>query len=151
MTLTDAKQQLSRVVNRVARGEARVVVHKSGLPVVAIISADEYRRFTARERQDRASRAALFETLARFSDAAGGREPGVIRAVLDANTIAFGAARFRHGTSPPAIVLRAWVRQSFERLISDHLLAEVTRTLAKPYFLAHVQPDVHAATLAALQ
>jgi prevent-host-death family protein len=61
MKLTDAKQQLSRVV-----------VHKSGLPVVAIISADEYRRFTARERQDRASRTALFETLARFSDAIAG-------------------------------------------------------------------------------
>lgn len=69
MKLTDAKQQLSRVVNRVARGETRVVVQKSGLPIVAIISAEEYRRFTAREQQDRAEREERFETLARFSDA----------------------------------------------------------------------------------
>jgi prevent-host-death family protein len=69
MKLTDAKQQLSRVVNEVARGESRIVVEKSGLPVVAIISVDEYRRFKAREETDQARRAELFEKLARFSDA----------------------------------------------------------------------------------
>ena len=69
MKLTDTKQQLSRVVNRVARGETRVVVEKSGLPVAAIISAEEYRRFKEQEARDQAARAALFETLARFSDA----------------------------------------------------------------------------------
>lgn len=69
MKLTDAKQQLSRVVNEVARGESRIVVEKSGLPVAAIISVDEYRRFKAREETDQARRAALFEKFARFSDA----------------------------------------------------------------------------------
>ncbi len=69
MKLTDAKQQLSRVVNEVARGESWIVVEKSGLPVVAIISVDEYRRFKAREETDQARRAELFENLARFSDA----------------------------------------------------------------------------------
>lgn len=69
MKLTDAKQQLSQVVNRVARGESRVVVEKSGLPVVAIISVEEYRRFKAQEQSDQTRRAALFEKLARFSDA----------------------------------------------------------------------------------
>jgi len=69
MKLTDAKPQLSQVVNRVARGESRVVVEKSGLPVVAIISVDEYRRFRAQEESAEARRAALFEKLARFSDA----------------------------------------------------------------------------------
>lgn len=65
MKLTDTKQQLSRVINRVARGEARVVVEKSGLPVAAIISTEEYRRFKAQE----ARRASVFEAVARFSDA----------------------------------------------------------------------------------
>lgn len=69
MKLTDAKQQLSRVVNEVARGESWIVVEKSGLPVVAIISVDEYRRFKAREETDQARRAELFKNLARFSDA----------------------------------------------------------------------------------
>ncbi len=65
MKLTDTKQHLSEVVNRVARGETRVVVEKSGLPVAAIISVDEYRRFVA----DEAQRAARFEAIGRISDA----------------------------------------------------------------------------------
>src|SRR5262249_376226 len=67
MKLTDTKQQFSRVVNRVARGEARIVVEKSGLPVAAIIPADECRRFKDQERL--VARAALRETLTRLSQA----------------------------------------------------------------------------------
>ena len=67
MKLTETKQQLSRVVNRVARGETRVIVEKSGLPVVAIISTEEYRRFKAQEQE--AARQALFEAFSRISDA----------------------------------------------------------------------------------
>lgn len=69
MNLSETKQQLSRVVNSVARGEARVVVEKSGLPVAAIISVDAYRRLTQLEQEREAARARLFETLGRFSDA----------------------------------------------------------------------------------
>lgn len=75
----------------------------------------------------------------------------MIRAVLDANTIASGAARFRLGTSPPVLVLQAWALGQFEMLISDRLIDEVVRTLSKPYFLTHVEPDVHAATISALE
>ena len=65
MKLTDTKQQLSQVVNRVARGEAQVVVEKSGLPVAAIISAQDYRHFLDAESQ----REARFEAIGRISDA----------------------------------------------------------------------------------
>jgi prevent-host-death family protein len=65
MKLTDAKQQLSQVINRVARGETRVVVEKSGLPVAAIIAAEEYRRFVAAEEE----REARFEAISRISEA----------------------------------------------------------------------------------
>lgn len=65
MRLTETKQQLSEVVNRVARGETRVVVEKSGLPVAAIISIEEYRRF---KRQDQ-ERAARFAAMSRISEA----------------------------------------------------------------------------------
>lgn len=67
MKLTDTKQQLSEVVSRVARGESRVVVEKSGLPEVAIISAEEYRRFKAQEQE--VARATLAEAFGRISDA----------------------------------------------------------------------------------
>lgn len=66
----------------------------------------------------------------------------MIRAVLDANTIASGMARFRTGTTAPAAILRAWVTGEFELLLSEHILDEVLRTLAKPYFLARVGHDV---------
>ena len=67
MKLTDTKQQLSQVVNRVARGETRVVVEKSGLPVAAIISAGDYRRFKAQEQET--ARSTLIEAFSRISDA----------------------------------------------------------------------------------
>lgn len=65
MKLSDTKQQLSHVVNSVALGESRVVVEKSGLPVVAIISAEEYRRFLELD----AERTSRFEAMGRISDA----------------------------------------------------------------------------------
>jgi prevent-host-death family protein len=68
MELIDTKQQLSQVVKRVARGETRVVIEESGSPVAAIISSEEYRRFTVHERELQSERAAIFETFARFSD-----------------------------------------------------------------------------------
>lgn len=67
ITLSDTKQDLSRVIDRVARGEARIVVEKSGLPVAAIISTEEYRRFKAHEQE--MARRALFEAFGRISDA----------------------------------------------------------------------------------
>jgi prevent-host-death family protein len=53
MNLTETKQNFSKVVNQVARGEARVVVEKSGLQAAVLISVDEYVRFKAREEQRR--------------------------------------------------------------------------------------------------
>lgn len=39
MTVSQARQQFSETLNRVYRGEARVVVEKSGIPVGAIVSS----------------------------------------------------------------------------------------------------------------
>ena len=41
---SEARQQFSSVLNRVFHKEARVVVERSGIPVAAIVSADDLRR-----------------------------------------------------------------------------------------------------------
>jgi prevent-host-death family protein len=44
MKMTDAKQQFSRVVNSVFRTRKRVLVEKGGIPVAAIVSAEDLER-----------------------------------------------------------------------------------------------------------
>ncbi|MBA2597007.1 MAG: type II toxin-antitoxin system Phd/YefM family antitoxin [Chloroflexia bacterium] len=51
MKISDVKNTLSSVVDQVYRKEIRVLVEKSGIPVAAIISADELKRFTQLERE----------------------------------------------------------------------------------------------------
>ena len=65
MQFTEARQQLSQVVNRVARGERRVLLEKSGIPVAAIVSADDLRILTELE----ARREARFAAISRISEA----------------------------------------------------------------------------------
>ena len=74
----------------------------------------------------------------------------MIRAVLDANTIASGPARFWHDTTPPAVILRAWLEERFELWISGELIDEVTRTLPKQWFVEQVEPDVRRVAFEAL-
>jgi prevent-host-death family protein len=45
------KNTLSSLVNKVYRKETRVIVEKSGIPVAAIISADDLMRFAQLERE----------------------------------------------------------------------------------------------------
>ena len=66
--LTD-REQLSQLVDRVAQGDTRVVVEKSGLPTVAIISAEDYERFQSLDERDRTARAELHDAFCRISDA----------------------------------------------------------------------------------
>ncbi len=65
MTFTDARQQLSRVVNRVARRETRVLLEKSGVPVAALVSPDDLRRLTELD----AARDERFAAMRAFSQA----------------------------------------------------------------------------------
>lgn len=69
MELTDTNQQLSQVIHRVAKGEPRVVVEKSGPPVAVIISTEEYRNFKDQEEARKARLEEIRETFAKFSDA----------------------------------------------------------------------------------
>ena len=65
MKASDARQQFSDVINRVYRKETRVLVERSGIPVAAIVSADDLARL---DRYDR-ERAARFAGLSRISEA----------------------------------------------------------------------------------
>lgn len=59
MKASEAWQQFSQILNQVFRHETRVIVEKSGIPVVGIISADDLERFSLWEKQ----RAEQFKTL----------------------------------------------------------------------------------------
>jgi prevent-host-death family protein len=68
MKFTDARQQLSQVVNRVARHETRVLIEKSGVPVAALVSADDLRRLNELEARRQEQIAAMFEISRAFAD-----------------------------------------------------------------------------------
>ena len=56
------------------------------------------------------------------------------RVTADANLLASGALR-RHANAAAVRFLDTWRAQQFTLILSDHLLAEVERTLTKPYFV----------------
>jgi prevent-host-death family protein len=62
---SDARQQFSQLLNEVFREKSRVVVEKSGIPVAAIISAEDFKRL-ARLEQERAEQ---FKILDEIGDA----------------------------------------------------------------------------------
>jgi putative PIN family toxin of toxin-antitoxin system len=54
--------------------------------------------------------------------------------VLESGVVGFVAAADR----APALLLRAWRAGVFVLALSDHILTELERTLARPYFGAHL-------------
>ena len=65
LNFTETRQNLSQVVNRVARHEARIIVEKSGVPVVAIVSTDDLHRLDVMD----ARRHEQLAAMGRISDA----------------------------------------------------------------------------------
>ena len=60
MKISDVKSKLSSLVNEVYRKETRILVEKSGIPVAAIISADDLARLAQLE-QERDQRFAVID------------------------------------------------------------------------------------------
>ena len=56
------------------------------------------------------------------------------RVVLDVNVLASGVLGFLQPSTPPGLLLRAWRVGSFRLLISEHILTNLQRALAKTYF-----------------
>jgi uncharacterized protein len=57
-----------------------------------------------------------------------------MRVVLDANVFASGVLGYRRPDSTPGEIVRRWRTRDFVLISSDHLIGEVERTLADPYF-----------------
>ncbi len=68
VTATEARQHFASVINRVARKEARVLIEKSGVPVAAIVSADDIARLDRLDARFAARRQVLDAMRAPFRD-----------------------------------------------------------------------------------
>lgn len=64
---TAARQQFSELVNQVFRREKRVLIEKSGIPVAALISADDLEKFSRLE-AERARDFAVLDDVGRAFD-----------------------------------------------------------------------------------
>lgn len=60
---SDVRQRFAELVNRVHRGETRVLIEKSGIPAAVLISARDYERFEYLL-AERARRSAVFDRIA---------------------------------------------------------------------------------------
>lgn len=68
MKASEARQNFSQLLNRVFRGETRVIVEKSGIPVAAIVSADDLETLNRAEEQRKRDFAILDEFSFAFKD-----------------------------------------------------------------------------------
>jgi|SRR6476469_586379 len=99
MKASDARAQWSHVLNKVARRETRVVVEKSGVPVAAIISADDLERLNRMEQEREARWDAWQEIAARNAE----EDPEAVeRFVLDEIQAMRAEKRAKAAASPKA-------------------------------------------------
>src|SRR5438046_62447 len=64
----------------------------------------------------------------------------MITAVVDTNILASGLVR-RNPTTAVVEVVAGWRARTFRLAVSDHIIAELARTLANPYFQRHITPQ----------
>jgi len=70
LSASDARQQWSQLLNSVFRGESRVVVEKSGIPVAAIVSMADLERLSRLDKQRGEGLKALVFSWEAFKDVA---------------------------------------------------------------------------------
>jgi len=68
MKASEARQQFSKLLNEVFRRETRVLVEKSGIPVAAIISAEDLKRLGRMEEERKRDFSILDEMREAFKD-----------------------------------------------------------------------------------
>jgi len=85
MKASQARQEFSQLLNKVFRKEARVIVEKSGIPVAAIVSAEDLERLQQLEEQRQRNFDAIEAVGAAFKDVPDEElEAKVARAVSEA-------------------------------------------------------------------
>jgi prevent-host-death family protein len=65
---SDVRANWSELINQVFRGETEVVVEKSGIPVAAIVSTDDYEKLQRLKAQQKQDAALLKDLRAAFAD-----------------------------------------------------------------------------------
>lgn len=68
MNLSRAREQFSQVVNKVFKKETRVLVEKSGIPVAAIVSADDLHELQRMDQQRKQAFSVIDEIRTAFAD-----------------------------------------------------------------------------------
>ena len=68
ISASTARQEWSKILNKVFREETRIVVEKSGIPVAAIISAEDLKRLDRLEKERSDRFRILDEVKAAFKD-----------------------------------------------------------------------------------
>jgi putative PIN family toxin of toxin-antitoxin system len=71
----------------------------------------------------------------------------VIQATLDTNVLISGLAGLEVPTSTPGAIVRHWLNGAFELVTSAGILAELERTLTKPYYRSRRSPSQIAAVV----
>jgi putative PIN family toxin of toxin-antitoxin system len=66
--------------------------------------------------------------------------------VLDTNVLASGFVR-TNPQSPPVQLIDAWRARLFTLVVSEHILAELERTFAEPYFSTRLTPTQRTADI----
>lgn len=75
----------------------------------------------------------------------------MIVAVFDTNVLASGVLGLTRPDSTPGELLRRWRTKSFHLAVSDHILAELTRTLTNSYFASRLSRQEIDAALVELR
>jgi prevent-host-death family protein len=103
INVSQARQEFGRLLNKVFRKEARVIVEKSGIPVAAIISAQDLQLLQRLEEQRKKDFAILDEIGEAFKDVPDEElEREVTRALNEARAKARAdKARKQPGASTP--------------------------------------------------
>jgi prevent-host-death family protein len=68
MSASEVRQNFGEVVNRVARGEGRVIVEKHGAPAVGLVSMEDVRRLRTRDGEIEARKRFVDEFREPFKD-----------------------------------------------------------------------------------
>lgn len=71
----------------------------------------------------------------------------MIRATLDTNVLVSGLAGLDVPTSTPGAIVQRWLDGNFELVVSAIILAELERTLGKPYYRSRRTPAQIAAAM----